>query len=64
METPFPKVFWLLHDASNSNERSRNYCWWFETKKLALSYKRHHKKMGYAVLTGPVRVRQMPTRRT
>jgi hypothetical protein len=33
------KTIWILIDTSNSNARSRNYLWWFETKKLAEEYK-------------------------
>jgi hypothetical protein len=33
---------WILIDVCNGNPRSRNYLWWFETRKIAEEFKRHH----------------------
>jgi len=37
---PHPtKEMWMLIDVSNSNARSGNYCWWFESRAIARRYK-------------------------
>lgn len=50
------KNIWILIDVSNSNARSKNYLWWFETRKLARDFKEWHEstyKAG-ASLVGPL----------
>lgn len=39
------KTIWILVDASNSNQRSKNYLWWFETRQLARDFLAHHKAL-------------------
>lgn len=39
-----PEIMWVLIDKSNSNENSKNYLWWFETKVLAITFLKEHKK--------------------
>ena len=34
------RVAWVLIDFSNSNPRSNNYLWWFETRQLAREHRR------------------------
>ena len=34
------RVAWVLIDLSNSNPRSNNYLWWFETRELAREHRR------------------------
>lgn len=34
-----PYDIWILVDISNSNPKSKNYLWWFETKALAMEHK-------------------------
>jgi hypothetical protein len=41
----YPKSCWLLFDESNSNENSKNYVWWFETKKLAVNFLDNHNRI-------------------
>ena len=37
-----PAVAWLLFDVSNGHDGSKNYVWWFETRKKARSFKNDH----------------------
>ena len=39
------RVAWVLIDLSNSNPRSHNYLWWFETRELA----REHRRKQHAI---------------
>lgn len=48
------KTAWVLIDLSNSNPRSRNYLWWFETRALARQHRKHQHSMKYgATLSQP-----------
>jgi hypothetical protein len=48
---------WILIDVSNSNPKSKNYLWWFESKEIALEQRRHQNEVypGQAELRGPFR---------
>jgi hypothetical protein len=39
-----PKTIWILMDTSNSNQRSKNYLWWFETRELARHFLEDHNR--------------------
>lgn len=57
---PTPLI-WILVDASNSNQRSKNYLWWFETRQLARAHKQHVKRVygeKGATLIGPFKYRE------
>lgn len=48
---------WVLVDLSNSNPRSRNYLWWFETRDLARAYRQRHVSTAkYARLSQPIKM--------
>lgn len=49
-----PESIWILIDTSNGDRRTNNYLWWFETRKLALEFLKHHNKLYlHARLVGP-----------
>jgi len=58
-----PRTMWILVDTSNSNQHSKNYLWWFETRTLARRFLADHlkesarlkKERGYGLanLVGP-----------
>jgi len=51
---PLPKKIWILIDSSNSNPNSSNYLWWFETKKIAEDFIKHHNTIKHhSDLEGP-----------
>jgi hypothetical protein len=68
-----PRVAWVLIDKSNSNERSRNYLWWFETRAIARRFLLDHRKeskrlekergFGLSDLFGPFQYRLVERRR-
>lgn len=43
-EKDHPEEMWVLIDKSNSNPKSKNYLWWFETEQIALDFLKHHTK--------------------
>lgn len=51
------QTIWILVDTSNSNLRSKNYLWWFETRELAREFLAHHRATypDGATLVGPFR---------
>lgn len=55
MTTKPPSRMWVLIDRSNSNERSKNYLWWFETRAMARARKARHDAdpERFAKLDGP-----------
>lgn len=50
------RIAWVLIDLSNSNPRSKNYLWWFETRALAREHRKHQHAMKHgARLSQPQR---------
>lgn len=56
-----PESIWILVDTSNSNPKSKNYLWWFETEELALEYRQwQNERLKGAELRGPFHFRMGP----
>jgi hypothetical protein len=52
---------WILVDADNSNQNSKNYLRWFETRALARAFLAHNRRNPqHATLIGPYRFRADP----
>lgn len=60
------KTIWILVDVSNSNQRSKNYLWWFETRALARSHLEHQRTVypDKATLIGPYKYITADRKRT
>ena len=50
--------FWILIDLSNGDENSRQYLWWFESKKKAKEHRKHQMTLpNNAELSKPIKVK-------
>jgi hypothetical protein len=53
---PKNKYIWICMDLCNGHKPTKRYCWWFDTKKEALSHRRfQHKNKLNARLSKPIK---------
>lgn len=56
---PRQNTIWILFQDSNGDTGSKRYCFWFESRAIARSYKKHIESLsGSCGLKGPVRFRR------